>query len=133
MDDFEFVVEGPAVSLKAHKTNPRRYRKWIRTVRAAAQKERSRGSRPTRSQNITVSITNYYSLAPPDVDNIIKPLLDAMETVVYIDDKQVRKVISEKVDLTRMASIHDPSPLLATSLEKYTEVLHIIVNWNVEE
>lgn len=133
MDDFEFVVEGPAVSLKAHKTNRPRYRKWIRTVRAAVQKEFPSGRRPTRSQDITVSITNYFTIAPPDVDNIIKPLLDAMETVVYVDDKQVRKVISEKVDLTNMASIHDPSPLLATSLEKYTEVLHIIVTWNVED
>jgi Holliday junction resolvase RusA-like endonuclease len=133
LDYFEFVVEGPAVALKAHRRNPRRYRKWIMTVRAAARKQFPIGSRPTRSQDITVSITNYYTLAPPDVDNIIKPLLDAMETVVYVDDRQVRKVISEKVDLTKMPSIQDPSPLLATSLEKYTEVLHIIVTWNVED
>lgn len=133
MGDFEFVVEGLAVSLRAKKVNPRRYQKWVRTVRTAAQKEFPSGSQPTRSKDITVTITNYYTIVSPDVDNIIKPLLDAMETVVYVDDKQVRKVISEKVDLTRMASIHDPSPLLATSLEKYSELLHIIVTWNVED
>jgi crossover junction endodeoxyribonuclease RusA len=133
LEDFEFVVEGPAVSLKAKKKNARRYQRWIRTVRAAAQKEFQNRSQPTRSQNITVSVTNYYTLAPPDVDNIIKPLLDAIGTVVYVDDRQVRKVISEKVDLASVASILDPSPILATALEKYSEVLHIIITWDPED
>ncbi|MEK6405542.1 MAG: RusA family crossover junction endodeoxyribonuclease [Acidobacteriota bacterium] len=132
MEEFEFVIEGPAVSLKAKKTNARRYQKWIRTVRAAAQSE-FRSRRQITSQNIIVSIANYYTLSPPDVDNIIKPLLDAMGTVVYDDDSQVRKVISEKVDLTSTDSIQNPSPLLATALEKYSEVLHIIVTWDAED
>ena len=80
-----------------------------------------------------MSITNYYTLSPPDVDNIIKPLLDAMGTVVYADDSQVRKVVSEKVDLTSTNTIQNPSPLLATALENYSEVLHIIVTWDAED
>ena len=132
MEDFEFVIEGPAVSLKAKKTNARRYQKWIKTVRAAAQSEFQSRSQTT-SQNVIVSITNYYTLSPPDVDNIVKPLLDAMGTVVYADDSQVRKVVSERVDLTKMNSIQNPSPLLATALEKYSELLHIIVTWDAED
>lgn len=41
--------------------------------------------------------------------------------MVYADDSQVRKVISEKFDLTSMDSIQNPSPLFATALEKYSE------------
>ena len=132
MEDFEFVIEGPAVSLKAKKTNARRYQRWIRTVRAAAQSEFQSRSQLT-SQGIIVSITNYYTLSPPDVDNIIKPLLDAMGMVVYADDSQVRKVVIEKVDLTSTNTIQNPSPLLATALENYSEVLHIIVTWDAED
>lgn len=132
MEEFEFVIEGPAVSLRAKKTNARRYQTWIRAVRAAAQSEFRSRRQPT-SRNIIVSIANYYTLSPPDVDNIIKPLLDAMGTVVYADDSQVRKVISEKFDLTSMDSIQNPSPLLATALEKYPEVLHIMVTWDAED
>ena len=99
---------------------------------------KSRGAKAIPERESTNQESGHYGehhklLHACAVDNIIKPLLDAMETVVYVDDKQVRKVISEKVDLTKMPSIQDPSPLLATSLEKYTEVLHIIVTWNVED
>lgn len=130
MEVFEFIIEGPAVSLKAKKTNARRYQKWIKTVRAAAQGQWPSHRRPTTNQTITVSITNYYTLSPPDVDNIIKPILDALQTVVYVNDQQVYKVISEKFDLANVKRIENPSPLLAAALEKYTELLHIVVAWN---
>jgi crossover junction endodeoxyribonuclease RusA len=130
---FEFIVEGPAVSLKAKKTNPRRYQKWIKTVRAAARKQWPPATRPTSSHGITATITNYYTLAPPDVDNIIKPILDALQTVVYANDQQVYKVISEKFDLSEIDRIQNPGPLLGAALEKYTELLHIIVQWKVED
>ena len=133
METFEFTVEGPAVSLKAKKSNPRRYQRWIKTVRAAAQKQWSQAKRPTNSQRVIVHITNYYTLAPPDVDNIIKPILDAIETVAYINDEQVYKVVSEKFDLTFVSRIENPTALLAAGLEKYTELLHIIVEWNPED
>ena len=131
MEVFEFIVEGPAVSLKAKRTNARRYQKWIRTVRAAAYAEWPGGRTSTTSSKVVVNITNYYTLAPPDVDNIIKPLLDALETVVYENDQQVHKVICEKVDLM-ISRIQDPSPSLAAGLEKYSELLHIVVTWTEE-
>lgn len=129
MATFEFIVKGPAVSLKAKKTNSKRYQKWIRTVRAAAHLQWPIGKKPTDSQDVIVSITNYYTLAPPDVDNIIKPILDALHPIVYWDDRQVRKVTSQKRDLSSPARISDPSAMLATALDDYTELLHIIVTW----
>ncbi|HXU36141.1 MAG TPA: RusA family crossover junction endodeoxyribonuclease [Blastocatellia bacterium] len=133
MERFEFVIEGPAVSLRAKKTNTRRYQKWIRKVRAAAREQWPEGLAPSNSQNITVAIVNYYTLAPPDVDNIIKPILDGLETVAYSNDQQVHRVISEKLDRSNVARLGDPSALVMTALENYTEVLHIMVYWNPED
>jgi Holliday junction resolvase RusA-like endonuclease len=133
LETFEFIVEGPAVSLKAKKTNAKRYQKWIRTVRNRAQEHWSDSLNPTHSASVIVHITNYYTLAPPDVDNIIKPILDAIETVAYGNDQQVYKVISEKFDLSNIDRIQNPSPLLAAGLVKYTELLHIIVTWDTED
>lgn len=126
-------MEGPAISLRAKKSHSKCYQKWIKIVRAAAQKEWPKGKAPTDSQYVTVTVTNYYTLSPPDVDNILKPILDAIETVAYRNDQQVYKVISEKFDLTNISRIRNPSALLATGLEKYTELLHIIVAWNPED
>src|SRR5437660_8445840 len=104
------------------KNRMKRYQKWIENVRACAQKEWPSAIRPTSSTSVTVTITNYYSLVPPDVDNIIKPIMDALETVAYLKDEQVRKVMSEKVDLTKASRIENPSAVLAAGLEKYSEL-----------
>lgn len=133
MKRFEFVIEGPAVSLRAKKTNTRRYQKWIRKVRGAAREQWPESVAPSDSQNITVAIVNYYTLAPPDVDNIIKPILDGLESVVYSNDQQVGRVISEKLDRSTVDRIENPGALLTTALENYTEVLHIMVTWNPED
>jgi len=133
LEFFEFIVEGPAVSLNAKRTNSKRYQKWIRVVRAAANAEWPTGRNLTNSQRVMVTITNYYTLSPPDVDNIIKPLLDALETMAYVDDQQVYRVTCEKFDLTNVSSIQNPGALLAAGLEKYSELLHIVVEWDEEE
>lgn len=132
MESFEFIVEGPAISLRAKKANAKRYQRWLKSVRAAARRHWAR-NKAVAGQAIEVTITNYYTLSPPDVDNIIKPILDALETVVYINDQQVHRVISEKFDLSQTDRIKNPSPLLAAALEKYTELLHIRVTWNPED
>lgn len=132
MERFEFVIEGPAVSLRAKKTNTKRYQKWVRKLRVAARERWPESVAPIASQNITVAIVNYYTLAPPDVDNIIKPILDGLETVVYSNDQQVYRVISEKLDRSNVARLGEPAALVMTALENYTEVLHIMVTWNLE-
>lgn len=129
MKTFEFIVEGPPVSLNAKKNNPKRYQRWIRTVRSAAQARWSADKKPVTSEAIIVNIVNYYTESPPDVDNIIKPILDGLEHVVCLNDRQVYKVSSERFDLIYKARIENPSPMLAVALEQYTELVHITVVW----
>jgi Holliday junction resolvase RusA-like endonuclease len=125
---FEFVLEGPAISLRAKEKNPKRYQRWIRTVNGAAA-----GAWPPELQPATgrveVEITNFYTAAPPDVDNIIKPILDGLRRVVYADDGQVYRVISTKTELAGSVPLRNPSPMLADAIVRWTEVLHVIVNW----
>lgn len=37
----------------------------------------------------------------PDVDNIIKPILDALKGTVYGDDSQIDQCLATKIDLTK--------------------------------
>ena len=62
MERFEFIVEGPAVSLKAKKTNAKRYQKWIKTVRTIAQEHWPSGKKPTGSAAVTVSIYQLFHI-----------------------------------------------------------------------
>jgi Holliday junction resolvase RusA-like endonuclease len=48
---------------------------------------------PTKSKRLDVEIWfQAESLSRADVDNVIKPVLDALVGVVYDDDRQVRSV-----------------------------------------
>jgi crossover junction endodeoxyribonuclease RusA len=128
---FEFVVEGPPVSIRAAKKNARRYQRWVQTVRVAARKRW--GIDPILlGRRVQVYLRVYYTEVPPDVDNVIKPVLDALKTVVYDEDDCVFRVISEKHSLADDPVVTNPTLLVADALERYDEVLSVEVTWEVE-
>jgi hypothetical protein len=49
--------------------------------------------------DLYVRVVWFYRRGVGDVDNILKPILDAIEGVVYTNDRSVVKCSSEKVDL----------------------------------
>src|SRR5689334_13742933 len=98
MADFEFVLQGPPVSIRAAHKNAKRYQRWVQTVRSAART--AWGDAPRlQSRKVVVHLHTYYTEVPPDVDNVIKAVLDGLKTVVYDEDDCVYKVISEKHSL----------------------------------
>jgi hypothetical protein len=131
MPVFEFVVEGPAVSIRAKTKNAKRYRKWIQDVRIAAQKQWPPGNKPIGSK-VEATISVYCTEAPPDIDNIIKPILDALCKLVYNDDQQVYRVTSQRFALPMVERSSEHSTLLADALQEHSEVLHVVVTWEDE-
>lgn len=64
--------------------------RYKQIVRNAASKVIST---PTRSNRIDIEIFFIEEISlRADVDNILKPILDALKGVVYYDDRQVRSV-----------------------------------------
>jgi len=63
---------------------------YVQKIREAAK---SVVPRPTKSPRVDVEIffVSEHTMRA-DVDNVIKPILDALVGVVYFDDKQVRSV-----------------------------------------
>ena len=79
---FELVLDGPPVSLQA-RTNA--VRNWRDTVRGAAVRRWNNES-PFAGE-VTVTITYLFdsvNSASLDVDNIPKPILDALKGLVYL-------------------------------------------------
>ncbi len=75
-----------------------------------------------------VTITYLYEGASLDVDNISKPILDALKGLVYSDDTQVSDLLCRKRDLKGDLRIQDPLLLLLKTLEHSEQFLHIIVD-----
>jgi len=57
-----------------------------------------------------------------DVDNILKPIADAMRSVVYKDDASIVKCCAHRVDIGTSYTLVDR----ALSAEKYSELLTLI-------
>jgi crossover junction endodeoxyribonuclease RusA len=90
---FEFVIEGPPVSQQARRRN--RVRQWSGEVRSIAENYWPVGAPPV-TVPIMLTITYFYDSVLVYVDNIPKPILDALKGLVYLDDNQVTDILCRR-------------------------------------
>jgi Holliday junction resolvase RusA-like endonuclease len=124
---FEFIVTGKPIS---HQTkDKKRLQAWKGTVRAAAAACWP-ASQPT-GDAVRVVITHYYDVEPgnetnvPDSDNIVKPVRDALNGVIYVDDYQVTDFVSRRRSLNSSFRIRGMSQVLAQGFCSGDEFLHL--------
>jgi crossover junction endodeoxyribonuclease RusA len=120
---LEFIVEGTPVSLQSH--NRKILQAWKQKVRIAAQP--LWGNTAPVTFRVQVTLTYFYRAEATDVDNIIKPILDALNDLVYKDDKQVTDIYARKRDLRVNFMVKNSSILLIEELNKAVEFVHIVV------
>ena len=121
---FEFIIDGPPVSQQARRRE--RIHEWIEDVRSVATRYWSAGELPVTG-SVMLTITYFYDSVSMDVDNISKPISDALKELVYLDDKQVTDLLCRKRDLNANPRVEAPSALLAEGLTRGNEFLHIVV------
>jgi crossover junction endodeoxyribonuclease RusA len=93
---IEFVVNGTPVSLQARRSEARD--EWKDRVRSAA---RTAIPDPHFVSELRMAVTLYYMPSEPmqgDIDNIVKPILDAMSGLIYLDDRQVERLVVQKFE-----------------------------------
>jgi hypothetical protein len=119
---FEFVVDGSPISARS------RYRArladWKARVAAAAAEHWRSTLFPGK---VYVVVTYYHErkTARLDSDNMIKPILDALTGVVYLDDRQASHIEARSVNLDVVFLIHRAGPLVAAKSLGSGEFLHI--------
>ena len=124
---FEFIVPGKPIS---HQTkDKKRLQEWKLEVRRVAETCWS-GAEPLGG-SVRVIITHYYDVIPgnengvPDSDNIVKPVRDALNGVIYVDDYQVTDFVSRRRNLNGSFRVKGMSPVLAKGFTTGQEFLHI--------
>ena len=120
---FEIVLFGPPVSQQARRR--RIVREWTSEVQRVARTHW--GTETSFDGEVMVTITYFFEGALLDVDNIPKPIFDALNGVVYSDDSQVTDLLCRKRDLSGDLRIPQPSALLLKSLSQSEQFLHIVV------
>lgn len=107
----EFIVDGVPASLQA---GARSRQAWMARVRQASLAALPEGHLATAAP---LAITLFFFPDRPDgadLDNLIKPVLDALNRHVYIDDRQVERIWAQRV-APGLRYRFERSPLLTTT------------------
>jgi crossover junction endodeoxyribonuclease RusA len=120
---LEFLVQGTPVSLQAKR--PQSLVDWKALIVSAVQ--------PLLPENHFLSanplaITLFYfppSRTQGDIDNIVKPILDAMTRRVYMDDNQFHRVLVQKFEPGGIFQFASPSETLAGAIEGTKPILYV--------
>ncbi|MFN9872882.1 MAG: RusA family crossover junction endodeoxyribonuclease [Cyanobacteriota bacterium] len=121
---FEFTIQGPPVSNQTR--NRARLQQWKVDVRSAAQARAPAGAAPV-ADAVLFTVTYYYEGDSPDVDNIIKPIQDALNGLVFVDDAQVAETKARKRPLDGSYQIKGASGVLLQGFAGGVGFLHIRV------
>jgi len=113
-----FIVEGvpKSPSSKSRAT-------WKSQVSGAAAKAWN-FQEPIQAE-IRVVIVHFYKRGSLDVDNMIKPILDAVTNVIFVDDSQVTQVLARKTELTTGLRVANAAPDVVAAIDKGVDCVYI--------
>jgi Holliday junction resolvase RusA-like endonuclease len=123
MAAFEFTVVGPPIS---HQTKDKRnLRRWKRTIRGAARKWF--GKRPPFQGRLKCTIINLHEGDEPslDDDNMVKPIRDALNNLVYGDDIQIVVSQTQQMSINGKFMIRGVSAVLLAGFTAGEEFVYI--------
>jgi crossover junction endodeoxyribonuclease RusA len=128
---IEFLVSGTPVSAQA--ARPETKNQWRERVKAA-----SIGALPqphfASGERMAVTIYNFPDQPMQgDVDNIVKLILDALCRHIYLDDRQVERVVVQKFDPENAFVFSKSSELLDLAVRVRPVVYIRVANDPLEE
>jgi len=123
---IEFLVQGTPVSLQRKRRAA--VTEWQERVRAASTTAIPASHRASEGR---IAVTLYYLPGEPmegDIDNIIKPILDALCRHIYIDDKQVERVVVQKFEPGNIFNFTRPTTTFVMALTHAKPVLYVRIS-----
>jgi crossover junction endodeoxyribonuclease RusA len=125
MPVFEFVVDGPPLS---HQTQDRkRLARWRNKVRKAAARL-WKDIPLSVALKITVAYYHEGTEVLMDNDNMIKPIQDALNGLLYIDDRLITDTVIRKTPIDSPIRARGASLTLLRAYSKGREFLHIQID-----
>lgn len=121
---WDFIVLGIPASVQSK--SPTRVR-WKAAVAAAARAAWPSGDQPLPCK-LQIHVTCYHDSAPPlDVDNMLKPIQDALISIVYVDDNQLTDIHGYLRDVNGQYEVRGMTPAQADGFVANQPFVHIRV------
>ena len=125
MRTFEFTVDGPPVSQQTRRRQ--RLKGWKQQVRQEAETAWPDDSAPLTGL-LRLQVIYFYQDHELDIDNIVKPIQDALIGLVYDDDVQITDILICKRRLDKTFRITNSSSVLEKGLSNNQEFLYILIS-----
>lgn len=113
-----FIVEGVPKS-----PNSKSRTTWKSQVSGEAAKAWN-FQEPIKAE-VSVVIVYFYKLGSLDVDNMVKPILDALKDIILLDDAQVTQVLARKTELTIGVRIANASADVVAAIDRGMDCVYI--------
>lgn len=124
MFPIEFIFPGPPLSLQSkNKTRKRNYKAM---VARGATNALPAGFVATNDE-VEIIITYYFETQSGDVDNIIRPIQDSLNGIIYVDDVQVVDRRSRRKDINGSYRIRSVSAKILEGFSQGTDFIHVKV------
>ena len=126
MPHVEFIVQGPPVS---QQTKDRTSLKtWKDVIRAEATKNWA--GKPPLTGKLKCTILNFHEgeNATLDDDNMVKPIRDALNGLVYVDDSQISYSETMHICIDAPIRIRRASPVLLAAYAKGDVFLYVRID-----
>ncbi len=123
---FEFIVQGPPRSAQTHSREA--LRKWKNNVVDAAAQSIPAGA-VVVTERIRLCVAYYHDglAAGLDLDNMVKPIQDALNGVVYEDDSQIVDTALRATCIDGPFKVRGMSMVLAEGFNQGREFLHVVI------
>ncbi|MES2445251.1 MAG: RusA family crossover junction endodeoxyribonuclease [Pseudomonadota bacterium] len=128
---YPLEVVLPGIPVSSQSKTARNREAWKQRVASAARLRQLETYELGFLDDRALDVTIYYFPSDPmegDIDNIVKPIVDAMIGVAYLDDKIVERVTVQKFEPEGGWEFLAPSDRLAFALDIEPPVVYIRVN-----
>ena len=122
MNPFEFLIRSRPVSQQTRRRD--RLREWKEFVKSEAQRYRTSSDLNVGSP-VCITLVYLYNEAALDVDNILKPIQDALIGLVFSDDFLVTDAICRRRQLGGVFDLSRASSVLIEGFEYGNEFVYV--------
>jgi crossover junction endodeoxyribonuclease RusA len=127
---IEFVVPGTAVSQQAKRSKSKK--EWKERVKNASYASLPENHFAHKGP-VCVTIFIFPDGEMGDIDNIIKPILDALRQHIYMDDSQVQQIVARKFEPGYVFAFTAPSEILQQALVGARPLVYVRLSDNQSE
>lgn len=124
----EFVMQRTPISLQS---SPSSKAEWMKHVKQSAQARLNEIFEWYHLDERPVAVTILYfpeEKMQGDIDNIVKPILDGMNSVVYRDDECVERVVVQRFDPSVISAIAVDTEQIGRALELERPVVYVRID-----